>query len=102
SGRAYQDPSRRRPRARRGGRKERARHARRAPRRARASGAEPRRGAHPELPVPRAAVAVARRTVLIAMRYRVTHTTTYSYEDVVSISHNEARITPRRTAGQSP
>jgi transglutaminase-like putative cysteine protease len=36
------------------------------------------------------------------MRYRVTHTTTYSYEEAVSVSHNEARITPRRTAGQSP
>jgi transglutaminase-like putative cysteine protease len=36
------------------------------------------------------------------MRYRVTHTTTYAYEDAVSVSHNEARITPRRTPGQSP
>jgi transglutaminase-like putative cysteine protease len=36
------------------------------------------------------------------MRYRVTHITTYSYEDAVSVSHNEARITPRRTPGQSP
>jgi transglutaminase-like putative cysteine protease len=36
------------------------------------------------------------------MRYRVTHKTTYTYEDVVSVSHNEARITPRRTAGQDP
>ncbi len=36
------------------------------------------------------------------MRYRVTHTTTYAYEEAVSVSHNEARITPRRTAGQAP
>jgi transglutaminase-like putative cysteine protease len=36
------------------------------------------------------------------MRYRVTHTTSYSYEDAVSVSHNEARITPRRTPGQIP
>ena len=36
------------------------------------------------------------------MRYRVTHTTTYAYEEAVSVSHNEARITPRRTASQSP
>lgn len=35
------------------------------------------------------------------MRYRVSHNTTYSYEDFVSISHNEARLTPRRTARQS-
>ncbi len=34
------------------------------------------------------------------MRYRVTHTTQYAYEDAVSVSHNEARVTPRRTAGQ--
>ncbi|HEX4335019.1 MAG TPA: transglutaminase family protein [Polyangiaceae bacterium] len=36
------------------------------------------------------------------MRYRVTHTTTYTYEEAVSVSHNEARITPRRTLGQNP
>jgi transglutaminase-like putative cysteine protease len=36
------------------------------------------------------------------MRYRVTHTTTYTYEEPVSVSHNEARITPRRTLGQAP
>jgi transglutaminase-like putative cysteine protease len=36
------------------------------------------------------------------MRYRVTHTTVYTYEDAVSVSHNEARITPRRTPGQIP
>jgi len=35
------------------------------------------------------------------MRYRVSHNTTYSYEDFVSISHNEARLTPRRTARQT-
>ncbi|HEX3598289.1 MAG TPA: transglutaminase family protein [Polyangiaceae bacterium] len=36
------------------------------------------------------------------MRYRVTHTTTYAYEEAVSVSHSEARITPRRTPGQNP
>jgi transglutaminase-like putative cysteine protease len=36
------------------------------------------------------------------MRYRVTHTTSYTYEDEVSVSHNEARVTPRRTQGQAP
>jgi transglutaminase-like putative cysteine protease len=36
------------------------------------------------------------------MRYRVTHVTAYTYEDHVSISHNEALVTPRRTAGQAP
>lgn len=36
------------------------------------------------------------------MRYRVTHTTTYAYEEAVSVSHNEARITPRRTPSQTP
>lgn len=35
------------------------------------------------------------------MKYRVSHSTTYSYEDFVSISHNEARLTPRRTARQT-
>lgn len=29
------------------------------------------------------------------MNYRVTHTTTYVYEDAVSICHNEVRLTPR-------
>ncbi len=36
------------------------------------------------------------------MRYRVTHITTYTYEEAVSVSHSEARITPRRTPGQNP
>jgi transglutaminase-like putative cysteine protease len=36
------------------------------------------------------------------MRYRVTHTTRYAYEQPVSVSHNEARITPRQTPGQAP
>jgi transglutaminase-like putative cysteine protease len=36
------------------------------------------------------------------VRYRVTHTTTYTYEEAVSVSHSEARITPRRTPGQNP
>src|ERR1041385_1818792 len=35
------------------------------------------------------------------MRYRVSHSTAYSYEDFVSISHNEARLTPRRTVRQA-
>jgi transglutaminase-like putative cysteine protease len=35
------------------------------------------------------------------MKYRVSHNTTYAYEDFVSISHNEARLTPRRTARQT-
>ena len=35
------------------------------------------------------------------MKYRVSHSTTYAYEDFVSISHNEARLTPRRTARQT-
>lgn len=35
------------------------------------------------------------------MKYRVSHNTTYSYEDFVSISHNEARLTPRRTTRQA-
>src|SRR5215831_3060093 len=35
------------------------------------------------------------------MKYRVSHNTTYSYEDFVSISHNEARLTPRRTGRQA-
>ncbi len=32
------------------------------------------------------------------MRYRVTHSTTYSYEELVSIGHNEVRLEPRGTA----
>jgi len=36
------------------------------------------------------------------MLYRVTHVTAYAYEDRVSVSHNEARVTPRRTPGQLP
>ena len=31
------------------------------------------------------------------MRYRVTHTTTYAYEETVSICHNEVRLVPRAT-----
>ena len=36
------------------------------------------------------------------MLYRVTHVTAYAYESKVSISHNETRVTPRRTPGQTP
>jgi transglutaminase-like putative cysteine protease len=36
------------------------------------------------------------------MLYRVTHVTAYAYEAKVSISHNETRISPRRTPGQTP
>ncbi len=36
------------------------------------------------------------------MLYRVTHITAYAYEEPVSISHNETRVAPRRTAGQIP
>ncbi len=32
------------------------------------------------------------------MRYRVTHETIYSYEELVSIGHNEVRLEPRGTA----
>ena len=32
------------------------------------------------------------------MRYRVTHATTYRYEELVSIGHNEVRLEPRGTA----
>jgi transglutaminase-like putative cysteine protease len=35
------------------------------------------------------------------MRYRVSHTTTYEYEDLVSIGHNEVRLEPRPTATQA-
>jgi transglutaminase-like putative cysteine protease len=35
------------------------------------------------------------------MRYRVTHTTTYSYEEAVSICHNELRLEPRSAPRQS-
>jgi len=35
------------------------------------------------------------------MLYRVVHVTTYAYEEPVSISHNETRVSPRHTAGQS-
>lgn len=31
------------------------------------------------------------------LRYRVTHSTTYSYEELVSIGHNEVRLEPRGT-----
>jgi transglutaminase-like putative cysteine protease len=34
------------------------------------------------------------------MRYRVTHETTYTYEDLVSICHNELRLEPRETERQ--
>jgi transglutaminase-like putative cysteine protease len=34
------------------------------------------------------------------VRYRVTHTTTYSYEEIVSIGHNEVRLEPRSTPRQ--
>ncbi len=35
------------------------------------------------------------------MRYRVSHKTTYEYEDLVSIGHNEVRLEPRVTATQA-
>ncbi len=34
------------------------------------------------------------------MRYRVTHTTTYAYEEIVSIGDNEVRLEPRATPRQ--
>lgn len=34
------------------------------------------------------------------MRYRVTHTTTYAYDELVSIGHNEVRLEPRTTPRQ--
>jgi len=34
------------------------------------------------------------------VRYRVTHTTTYAYEEMVSICHNEIRLAPRKTLSQ--
>lgn len=34
------------------------------------------------------------------MRYRVTHQTTYSYDELVSICHNELRLEPRETERQ--
>jgi transglutaminase-like putative cysteine protease len=34
------------------------------------------------------------------MRYRVTHTTTYAYEELVSICHNEMRLEPRSAPRQ--
>ncbi|HTO08043.1 MAG TPA: transglutaminase family protein [Myxococcota bacterium] len=34
------------------------------------------------------------------MRYRVTHETTYEYEELVSICHNELRLEPRETERQ--
>jgi transglutaminase-like putative cysteine protease len=36
------------------------------------------------------------------MQYRVTHCTTYEYSEAVSICHNEARLSPRRTERQTP
>lgn len=35
------------------------------------------------------------------MNYRVTHTTTYHYEDLVSVCHNELRLTPRSGRNQT-
>lgn len=35
------------------------------------------------------------------MNYRVTHTTTYVYEDLVSVCHNELRLTPRSGRNQT-
>jgi transglutaminase-like putative cysteine protease len=34
------------------------------------------------------------------LRYRVTHTTTYAYDELVSIGHNEIRLEPRTTPRQ--
>lgn len=34
------------------------------------------------------------------MRYRVTHATTYAYDEIVSICHNELRLEPRATPRQ--
>jgi transglutaminase-like putative cysteine protease len=34
------------------------------------------------------------------VRYRVTHRTTYTYEELVTLCHNEAHLTPRSFAGQ--
>jgi transglutaminase-like putative cysteine protease len=34
------------------------------------------------------------------VRYRVTHTTTYAYDELVSIGHNEVRLEPRATPRQ--
>ena len=34
------------------------------------------------------------------MRYRVSHETTYAYEELVSICHNELRLQPRETDRQ--
>lgn len=36
------------------------------------------------------------------MLYRVTHSTSYEYSEAVSICHNEARLSPRRTENQLP
>ncbi|MFZ5890143.1 MAG: transglutaminase family protein [Myxococcota bacterium] len=36
------------------------------------------------------------------MHYRVSHSTTYEYSEAVSICHNEARLSPRRTEQQTP
>jgi len=36
------------------------------------------------------------------VNYRVTHTTTYHYEEHASVCHNELRLTPRRDARQHP
>ena len=35
-----------------------------------------------------------------AMRYEVTHRTTYAYASEVSVSHHVARLTPRTLPGQ--
>ena len=59
----------------------------------------------PTVPIPRRR-RVRRHSAAVVetvhMRYRVTHVTSYTYEDAVSVSHNEARVTPRRTPGQAP
>jgi len=36
----------------------------------------------------------------LGMRYTITHTTTYSYSDEVSVSHHVARLRPRQLPGQ--
>ena len=36
------------------------------------------------------------------MHYRITHATSYEYNEAVSICHNEARLSPRRTERQTP
>ncbi|HEX4478892.1 MAG TPA: transglutaminase family protein [Polyangiaceae bacterium] len=43
-----------------------------------------------------------KRTLREQMLYRVTHQTVYAYERRVLVSHNEARVTPRKTPSQAP